>query len=242
MEWRIDITERKNMEVELRQHRGQLEELVKNRTLELEEQANKIKESQAALSFLLDDVNESREELLASNREIKKLSQALEQSPTSIIITDIKGKIEYVNRQFLNTSGYLEDEIIGKNPRIQNSGVHSKEFFTKLWKTIMSGKNWYGEICNKKKTGELHWEYTSISPLRNSNQKIINFIAVKEDITERKEIEQKLKEYTEELELFNKVMVDRELKIIEMKEEVNALYQEFGKDIKYPPMWNDRPV
>ncbi|NQU87170.1 MAG: PAS domain S-box protein, partial [Mariniphaga sp.] len=235
----IDISERKKMESELIKHRGKLEELVKERTIEFEKQAKQLKESQNALSFLLDDVNESREELLASNREIKKLSQALEQSPSSVIITDINGNIEYVNQQFVKISGYIEKEIIGENPRIQNSGKHSKEFFIKLWNTLISGKNWYGEICNKKKNGELHWEYTSISPLRNSKQEIINFIAVKEDITERKEIEQKLKEYTEELELFNKAMVDRELKIIEMKEEVNSLYKQMGKEIKYPPVWSD---
>ncbi|MBN1819487.1 MAG: PAS domain S-box protein [Prolixibacteraceae bacterium] len=238
----IDISERKKLEVELTKHKEQLEELVLERTKELEKKAAQIKESQLALSFLLDDVNESREELMASNREIKKLSQALEQSPTSVIITNIEGNIEYVNKKFTLVSGYTFEEAIGKNPRILNSGKHSKEFFIQLWDKIISGKNWYGEICNKKKNGNLYWEYTSISPLRNSEDKIINFIAVKDDITERKEIEEKLKEYTEELEVFNKAMVDRELKIIEMKEEVNRLCDELGREQKYPPVWNEKNI
>lgn len=235
----IDITERKKMELELRRHREELETLIGERTAEFEEQARQLKESQLALSYLLDDVNESREELLASNREIKKLSQALEQSPSSVLITDIYGNIEYVNKQFEVTSGYNTKELIGKNPRILNSGVHTKDFFAGLWNRVKSGQKWSGEICNRRKNGELYWEFSSVSPLRNSDNEITNFVAVKEDITEKKLIEQKLKDYTNELELFNKLMVDREFKIIEMKEEVNQLRNKLGLEIKYPPIWND---
>jgi PAS domain S-box-containing protein len=235
----VEVTERKRLEFELVRHHEQLEELVRERTHELETQTKHLKESQQALSFLLDDVNESREELLASNSEIKKLSQALEQSPSSIIITDTEGRIEYVNQQFTVISGYSFKEAQGQNSRFLNSDIHSEDFFINMWQIIRSGKKWSDEICNRKKNGELYWEYMSISPLRNSNQEIINFIAVKEDITEKKLVEQKLKEYTEELELFNKVMIDRELKIIEMKEEVNSLYTKLGLEIKYPPVWNN---
>lgn len=236
----VDVTERKKLGDELAKHRDQLETLVTERTADFEAQAKQLKESQLALSYLLDDVNESREELLVSNREIKKLSQALEQSPSSVAITDIEGTIEYVNRQFEVSSGYAASELIGKNSRILNSGTHPKEFFTAMWDKIKSGHKWSDEICNRNKNGELYWEFISISPLRNADQEIINFITVKEDITEKKIIEQKIKEYTEELELFNKAMVDRELKIIEMKEEVNSLRGNLGLGLKYPPVWDEK--
>jgi len=220
------------MEEELERHREQLEDMVKERTVDFIDQEKRLKESQMALSFLLDDVNESREELLSSTNELKKFSLVIEQSPSSVVISDIQGNIEYVNKRFAEVSGYSREEVIGKNPRILNSGKHSNEFFKELWEKILSGENWYGEICNKKKNEELYWEYTSISALKDSNNEIINFIAIKEDITERKEIENKL-------EVFNKAMVDRELKIIEMKEEVNNMCRELGKEIKYPPVWDD---
>ena len=238
----VDITVRKHLEEELIKHRERLEMLVKARTSELEEQTNQLKESHLALNDLLTDVNESRNELAESNRQVIKLSQALEQSPSSVVITDTDGNIEYVNKTFCQVTGYTTREVIGKNPRILNSGTHPMSFFETMWKTIENGKVWHGEICNKKKSGEIYWENTSISPLRLSNNKITNYIAVKEDITERKKTEQVLKEYTEELEIFNKAMVDRELKIIEMKEEVNSLYRELGRQVKYPPVWNNAEI
>ena len=234
----IDVTERKKIEEELERHREQLEDMVKERTADFLNQEKRLKESQMALSYLLDDVNESREELLSSTNELKKFSLIIEQSPSSVVITNTKGNIEYVNKRFVEISGYSREEVTGKNPRILNSGKHPKEFFKELWGKILAGENWYGEICNKKKNKELYWEYTSISALKDNNNEIINFIAIREDITERKEIENKLKEYNEELEVFNKAMVDRELKIIEMKEEVNNMCLELGKEIKYPPVWN----
>jgi PAS domain S-box-containing protein len=227
------------VEKELKLYQEKLEELVKERTIELEFQTEKLKDSHQALSFLLKDINESRKELEESNRQISKLSQAVEQSPSTVVITDTEGNIEYVNNQFCNITGYAKDEVIGKNPRLLNSGFHPKEFFTNMWETIKSGREWHGEICNKRKNGEIYWEHSSVSPLRNPEQEITHFIAMKEDVTERKLTEDKLKKYTEELELFNKTMVDRELKIIEMKEEVNKLSRELGRGIVYPPLWNN---
>ncbi|MBN1821993.1 MAG: PAS domain S-box protein [Prolixibacteraceae bacterium] len=232
-----DISYRRTTENELKIYQEKLEILVEERTTELKTQAIKLEESHKALSFLIDDVNESRRELEESHREIVKLSQALEQSPSSVVITDTDGNIEYVNNQFCAITGYSFDEVIGKNPRILNSGTHPEEFFKNLWNTISSGEVWHGEVCNLKKSGQKFWEYSSISSLRTKDNNISHFIAVKEDITSRIQTEQKLKEYTEELEIFNKAMVDRELKIIEMKEEVNSLYKELGRDIKYPPVW-----
>lgn len=121
--------------------------------------------------------------------EIKKLSRAVEQSPTAVVITDTKGNIVYVNSKFVETTGYNQEEIIGKNPRILKSGLFSSEDYKKLWDTILSGKEWRGEFHNKKKNGELFWESASISSIKNRFGEITNFIAVKEDITKKKEME-----------------------------------------------------
>lgn len=124
--------------------------------------------------------------------EIRKLSRAIEQSPVSIVITNPDGDIEYINEKFCEVTGYSKKEIIGKNPRILKSGNHNKEFYEELWDTILSGKVWNGEILNKKKNKELYWESASISSLFNKSGDITSFIAVKEDITERKKAEKEI--------------------------------------------------
>jgi PAS domain S-box-containing protein len=126
--------------------------------------------------------------------ELIKLSRAVEQSPVSIIITDINGKIEYVNAKALALTGYEFEELKGKNPRIFSSGKKSKKEYKVLWETILSGKEWRGEMHNKKKNGELYWEFASISAIKNKMGQITHFLAVKEDITERKQAERDLRE------------------------------------------------
>jgi PAS domain S-box-containing protein len=123
---------------------------------------------------------------------LRKLSQAVIQSPDSIIITDRDGCIEYVNPTFLHLTGYSEAEVIGENPRLVKSGNHPVEFYKTLWDTILTGKTWYGEFQNKKKNGELYWEIASISPLFNEEGVITHFIAVNKDITERKNMIEEL--------------------------------------------------
>jgi PAS domain S-box-containing protein len=132
--------------------------------------------------------------------QILKLSKAIEQSPTTIVITDINGNIDYVNRRFEETTGYTKEEIFGKNPRILKSGNVSKENYTELWDTITTGKTWRGEFHNKKKNGELYWEDAIISPVMNEENKIFNFLAIKTDITEMKLLQWKLEQYNFELE------------------------------------------
>ncbi len=124
--------------------------------------------------------------------ELRKLSNAVKQSPVSIVITDTQGNIEYVNPKFTRTTGYTLDEVIGKSPRILKSGKTSASEYKRLWDTITSGREWRGEFCNKKKNGELYWDYASISPIRNAEGVITHFLAVKEDITERKNFEAQL--------------------------------------------------
>jgi len=125
--------------------------------------------------------------------ELIKLSSAVEQSPVTVVITDTKGNIEYANPVFAELTGYSIEEAIGKNPRILKSGKTPPEVFEELWKTITSGNKWRGEFCNKKKNGELFWEYAFISPVKDNEGVITNFIAIKEDITERKNADNRLK-------------------------------------------------
>lgn len=133
-------------------------------------------------------------ERIEKENTIKKLSTAVEQSPVTIIITDIKGNIEYINPRFTETSGYTFDEVIGKNPRILKSGEQNEAFYKNLWETINNGKIWTGDFHNKRKNGTLYWEKATISPVKNNDGKITQFIAIKEDITEHKIIQEKLKE------------------------------------------------
>ncbi|MEQ8549467.1 MAG: PAS domain S-box protein [Cyclobacteriaceae bacterium] len=132
--------------------------------------------------------------------EIIKLSTAIEQSPESIVITDIDGFIEYANPSFSVVSGYSLSEAIGKKPGILQSGQHHKKFYENLWNTISSGNIWHGEFYNKKKNGELYWESASISPLKNKEGVITNYVAIKEDITEKKRILSELKKAKERAE------------------------------------------
>jgi len=123
---------------------------------------------------------------------LKKLYQATEQSPVSIVITDFNGDIEYVNPHLTAVSGYTFNEVVGKNPRIFKSGVKSYEEYKELWDTILNGKQWRGEFINKKKDNSIYCESASISPIRNDEGKITHFIAVKEDITDKKKIIEEL--------------------------------------------------
>jgi PAS domain S-box-containing protein len=122
------------------------------------------------------------------------LSYAIEQNPASVVITDTDGKIEYVNPKFCEVTGYSREEAIGQNPRILKSGEQPPEVYQELWATITAGGEWRGEFHNKKKNDELYWELASISAIRDIEGNITKFLAVKEDITERKETETALQQ------------------------------------------------
>jgi len=121
--------------------------------------------------------------------QIRMLSRAVEQSPSTVMITDAKGNIEYVNPKFTQLAGYSFEEVVGKNPRILKSGKQSEEVYKQLWDTITSGREWHGELHNKKKNGQLYWESALIFPIKNQDEAITHFIALKEDITEGKRLE-----------------------------------------------------
>jgi PAS domain S-box len=127
-----------------------------------------------------------------AERELKKMSLAIEQNPVSVVITSFNGLIEYVNPRFTEMTGYEMSEVLGENPRILKSGKMAPEFYTDMWQTITSGKIWRGEIVNRKKSGDFLWVSKSISPIIDERGKITNFVAIAEDISERKQIEAEL--------------------------------------------------
>lgn len=144
-------------------------------------------------------------QLKNTEAELRKLSRAVEQSSVSIIITNYEGNIEYVNKYFCDTTGYSKEEAIGQNPRIIKSGHQKLEFYKELWETIKQGKDWSGEIENKKKNGELFWEAAYISPVTDKDGKITHFAAIKENITEKKKTIEELKIAKEKAEESNRL-------------------------------------
>jgi PAS domain S-box-containing protein len=148
-----------------------------------------LEEEEYLLTTLLDITERKQYE-----QELTKLTRAVEQSPVSIVITDLKGNIEYVNPKVVETTGYMPGELIGKNPRVLNSGETSKEDYIKMYETIALGEVWQGEFHNKKKNGELYWEWASISAVINDDGVMTHYLAVKEDITESKSLQTALKE------------------------------------------------
>ena len=124
--------------------------------------------------------------------ELRKLSRAVEQSPVTIVITDVQGTIEFVNPRFTELTGYTAKEAIGRNPRILKSGKTPPEIYRELWTAITDGKTWEGELVNKRRDGHLFWEHAKISPLRDTEGTVTHYLAVKEDITEKKNIMEQL--------------------------------------------------
>lgn len=120
---------------------------------------------------------------------LSKILIAVEQSSSTVVITDTNGNIEYVNPRFTEITGYTFEEIKGNNTRILKAGFTSDATYEELWNTIKNGKEWQGELLNKKKNGELFWELVTISPVKNKEGIVTNYIAVKEDITEHKKNE-----------------------------------------------------
>ena len=139
--------------------------------------------------------------LKAENEALKTI---IDKTPASVVITDPDGNIEFVNPYFSRHTGYSLEESRGKNPRVLKSGCHHGKVYEDLWAAITSGKVWEGELCNKKKNGELYWEQANIAPIQNGQGKIVHYVAIKFDITESKKALQEL----EEAKKFNDILID----------------------------------
>lgn len=126
-------------------------------------------------------------------QKLRNLGRALEQSPASVMITDTRGKIEYVNPKFSQVSGYTREEALGQSAGILRSGKMPPEVYQDLWSTLEKGEEWHGQLLNKRKDGSLFWESSSISAVRDEKNEVLSYIAVKEDITQQKEAEEQLR-------------------------------------------------
>ena len=129
-----------------------------------------------------------------AEQELRKLWRAIEHSAHGVVITDAEGVIEYVNPAFTRTTGYAPEEVIGRTPSVLRSGYHDNEFYAELWRTIKAGKVWHGEFINRRKDGSLYYEEQTIAPVPDEHGRITHFIAVKQDITQRKQLIRELKE------------------------------------------------
>jgi diguanylate cyclase (GGDEF)-like protein/PAS domain S-box-containing protein len=154
---------------QLRQHREQLEEEVASRTVELR----------------------------AANERLKLQAAALEAAANSIVITDLEGTVVWTNPAFSFLSGYSTEEILGKNPRFLQSGKHDQEFYGRMWATITSGEIWHGEIINRRKNGDCYTEEMTITPVSLRPSGITHFIAIKQDVSARKEAQEALRQAEE---------------------------------------------
>lgn len=146
----------------------------------------------AAVQRSLEQAEQRRANHRAEER-LRLLSHAVEQSPATIVITDVAGNIEHVNPRFTELTGYTLDEVRGQNPRLLKSERTLPAEHARLWKTITAGRQWRGEFANRKKNGDLYWEAAAISPVRDDRGTILHFVKVAEDITQRKRADQALR-------------------------------------------------
>ena len=153
-----------------------------------------------------------------AEEKVRELSQAIEQSPEAIVITDLDANIQYVNDAFVASSGYSRDELIGQNPRLLNSGKTPPETYEALWANLTRGLTWSGELINRRKNGSEYTELVTISSMRDSNGRMTHYVGVKQDITENKKLTEELDRHRHRLQ----ELVDertRELEIAKSKAE-----------------------
>jgi PAS domain S-box-containing protein len=176
----IDAADQEEFVIELQNYKKNLEKKVEARTIEL-------KDKNRELSIKIAKIEKVETKL-------KRLALAIDHSSDTIVITDTMANIIYVNPAFEKITGYSRKEILGINPRILNSGNHDKSFYKKLWEKISNGKTWSGRFINKKKDGSFYTEQATISPVFSDKGKIVNFVAVKRDITEQLKLESQLRQ------------------------------------------------
>ncbi len=124
--------------------------------------------------------------------QLRMLWRAVESSPATVVITDREGCIQYVNKKFSALTGYAREEVMGRNPSVLKSGVQDDAFYREMWSTLLDGREWRGDFCNRRKDGSLYWERAAISPISGQDGAISHFVAVKEDVTAQRMLDQQL--------------------------------------------------
>jgi PAS domain S-box-containing protein len=201
-------------------------------------------EGKKALLTSWKDITQIRE----SEVLIRKLSRAVEFSPMSILISNLAGDMEYANPKACEVTGYSLKELVGKNPRLLQSGHTSKSEYKELWKTISAGTTWHGTFHNKKKNGELFWEAATIAPVLNENGKITHYVALKEDISIRKKMEEDLKlsehtlNYAQEIANMGSWELDFATGKTKWSKNLYKLYEYNFPDKEIPPKYFDSLV
>ncbi len=164
-------------------------------------EARMIKSGTTEVTIISRDITERKN----AEQEIRKLNKAIESSKISIVITDYAGNIIYANPYFTELTGYTKEYFVGKNPNILKTDYHPSEFYSNFWNTIKSGETWEGEFYNRKKNGEYYWEKAIVSPIKDKNDKVTNFVAVKTNVTEQKRSTELILENEKRLSLALKV-------------------------------------
>ncbi len=187
------------------------------------------------------NINKARQREIENERFVR----AVTESPLSIVIADVEGKIEYVNEYFTRLTGYSQEEVIGKNPRILKSGTQDDRFYKDLWTTISEGETWKGEFQNKSKNGNLFWESATITPIKDDMGEITSFVAVKEDITIRKLMLQNIS-YNERFKdsIFSSIkegliVQDRDYKTLVANKSACEIFEMSLQKIKSVGPWDD---
>ena len=180
-----DVTELKMAENIIKNQNEVLEQRVIERTVSLEN-------ANSELLSLNSELELRRRVAEETQQKLQQLSSAVVNSPAIVVITDSFGRIEYVNPKFTETTGYPPEEAIGRNPKILNAGQLPKMIFRELWDTILSGREWRGDFCNRKKNGDVYWEHALISPIKDERGTISHFVAIKEDVTEDRRLASEL--------------------------------------------------
>lgn len=163
--------------------------------------------------------------------QLRKLFLAVEQSPESIVVTDLEARIEYVNTAFARVSGYASGEVLGRNPRFLKSGQTPAETYQSLWAALTAGEVWQGELVNRRKNGEIYTEWASISPVRQPDGRISHYLAVKSDITEKKRTEAELERHRDHLE---ELVKERTAALERANRELESFSYSISHDLRTP--------
>ena len=135
-----------------------------------------------------------------AEEQMRKLALAVEQSPHSIVITNTNAEIEFVNAEFCRSSGYAAEEVLGRNPRLLQSGRTPKTTYVALWDALINGRQWQGEFTNRRKNGEIYVEWNSYTPIRTADGRVTHYLSIKEDITEKKQLADEIERHRHHLE------------------------------------------